>query len=247
MSPAGTIDVKLALIHGFAGDSQAWDDVVVAGEVVRVELPGHRAPAVGSWDDALAAVHAQVAAVDVVIGYSLGARVALGLIATGRAPRAILIGCNPGLASAEERAARVASDAAWAALLRGRGIDAFAEAWEAQPLFATQARAPAARLAARRARRRSLDPEALARSLETMGLAAMPDYHDAIAAAAPRLHLIAGADDTRYVAIARELHARSTALGLDLIAESGHDPTLEQPEGLSRTIARALARLVTNA
>jgi 2-succinyl-6-hydroxy-2,4-cyclohexadiene-1-carboxylate synthase len=237
--------MKVALIHGFAGDAHAWDDVGVAG--ARVELPGHRAPPVGSWDAALAAVHAQISHVDAVIGYSLGARVALGLVATGRAPRAILIGVNPGLVSEEERAARAASDAAWAALLRGRGIDAFAEAWEAQPLFATQARAPAARLADRRARRRTLSAEGLARSLESMGLAAMPDYHAAIAAAAPRLHLIAGADDARYVAIARALCARSPAIGLDLIAESGHDPTLEQPEGLSRTIARALARLVTNA
>jgi 2-succinyl-6-hydroxy-2,4-cyclohexadiene-1-carboxylate synthase len=158
--------------------------------------------------------------------------VALGLVAQGHAPRALLISGNPGIADAE-RAARRAADAVWARLARERGTAAFVDAWQAQPLFATQQRAPAERLAARRARRLALDPEQLARSLEAMGLAEMPDYRAQID---HRFALIVGGDDAKYVAIARGLPAP-----LEVIDGSGHDPLLEQPAALARAVSRWLA------
>ena len=236
--------MRVAYLHGFAGDPAAWEATLAAlphHDARAIALPGHGGgPVPATWDESLAAIAGAIGEVDLVVGYSLGARVALGLAATGRAPRAILISVNPGIDDAE-RAARRASDAAWARLLRERGIAAFADAWEAQPLFATQARTPPERLAARRARRRALDPEPLARSLEVMGLAEMPDYRGAVAGA--RISLIAGADDPRYVAIARRLLAPLAPLApLGLIAGSGHDPTLEQPARLAGALA-ALAGL----
>jgi 2-succinyl-6-hydroxy-2,4-cyclohexadiene-1-carboxylate synthase len=163
-----------------------------------------------------------------IVGYSLGARVALGLVASGRCQRAILVSVNPGIPDAE-RAARRASDAAWAQLLRTRGLAGFLAAWEAQPLFATQSRVSPERLAARRARRLALDPEQLARSLEVMGLAEMPDYRGALD---DRVALIAGADDPKYAAIARASGVRH-----EIIA-GGHDLPLEQPAALAAAIAR---------
>jgi 2-succinyl-6-hydroxy-2,4-cyclohexadiene-1-carboxylate synthase len=243
--------VRCVLLHGFAGDPTSWDGVPIDGE--RIALPGHLGggPVERDWAANLAAIAARIGRCDAVVGYSLGARVALGLVIGGCAPRAVLISGNPGIADAE-RAARRAGDAAWATLARERGIAAFIDAWQAQPLFATQARAPAERVAARRARRLALDPEQLARSLETMGLAEMPDYRAAFArsgSAGPRSNaqrcgviddrfaLIAGADDAKYVAIARALPAP-----VELVAGSGHDPLLEQPVALAGAIARALAR-----
>ncbi len=226
--------MRIAYLHGFAGDPAAWQETLAAlprHDPRAIALPGHGGGSVlPTWDECLAAIAGAVGEVELVVGYSLGARAALGLAATGRVPRAILVGVNPGIDDAE-RAARRASDAAWARLLRERGVAAFADAWEAQPLFATQARVPPGRRAARRARRLALDPEQLARSLEVMGLAAMPDYRRA--AADPRIALIAGAEDARYLAIARGLSADATA-----IEGSGHDPTLEQPARLAEAIAR---------
>lgn len=233
--------MQVALLHGFLGDPAVWDRVAVPGTTRALALPGHGGgPVRATWAANLAAVADAIGACDVVVGYSLGARLALGLVAAGHAPRAILISVNPGLAddAAAERAARRASDAAWARRLRADGLPAFLDAWEAQPLFASQARAPADELAARRARRLAHDPEQLARSLEAMGLAEMPDHRAAITA--ERCALIAGADDARYVAIARALPAP-----LEVIAAAGHDPTLEQPAALSAAIARALAAMAT--
>nr|MDQ3370880.1 2-succinyl-6-hydroxy-2,4-cyclohexadiene-1-carboxylate synthase [Myxococcota bacterium] len=109
----------------------------------------------------------------------------------------------------------------------------------AQPLFATQARVAADRLAARRARRLAHDPEQLARSLEVMGLAEMPAYHAAVTP--ERCALIAGADDPKFLAIARSL-----AAPLEIIAGAGHDPTLEQPAALAAAIERHLARWLSS-
>ncbi len=197
-----------------------WDGI--AGDAIG--LPGHGAIEVQpTWDANLATMPRT----RLVIGYSLGARVALGMLASGRAARAILISVNPGIDD-RERAARRASDAAWAHKLRSEGLAAFVDAWSAQPLFASQARA-GERLAARRARRLAHDPEQLARSLEVMGLAEMPDYRDVTG----QIALIAGAEDTKYVAIGRAM-----GFPLELVADCGHDPTLEQPTALAAAITR---------
>jgi len=234
--------VRIAYLHGFAGDPAAWEATIAAlprHDARAIALPGHGGgPVPATWDECLAAIAGAIGDAELVVGYSLGARAALGLLATRRAPRAILVSVNPGLDDAE-RAARRAGDAAWARLLRERGLAAFADAWEAQPLFATAARTSPARLAARRARRLALDPEQLARSLEVMGLAEMPDHRRAVTAA--HTSLIAGADDPKYVAIAQDLAARTRA-PLAVIPGSGHDPTLEQPARLADAIA-ALAGL----
>lgn len=235
--------MRCALVHGFAGSPAVWDDVVAAWALPEppraIALPGHgQQPVLGTWDDNLAAIADAIVGCDVVVGYSLGARVALGLVVGGRCARGVLIGVNPGI-SDDERASRREFDSAWTRLLRTQGMAAFAEAWEAQPLFATQTRAPASRRASRREHRLALDPEQLAQSLEVMGLAAMPDYWGKLAAYRDRIALLAGADDAKYVAISRSLPARS----FEAIEGSGHDPTLEQPVALAQAIARAVAAL----
>ena len=223
--------MRVAYIHGFANTPEVW-----AGfDGARIALPGHGADAVQpTWDANLALVADRIGDVDAVVGYSLGARVALGLVATNRVPRAVLISVNPGIDD-DAREPRRISDAAWITMLRGRGIEPFLAAWEAQPLFATQARVDEAVRTARRSQRSALDPEQLARSLEVMGLAEMPDYRGAIDR---RVALIVGADDPKYLAIANTYDVHR-----EVIANSGHDPTLEQPTLLGQSIVSCLPNL----
>jgi len=235
--------MRCALLHGFAGDPSVWNEVLAAWVLpespVAIALPGHGGgPVRETWDDNLAAIGDAIVGCDAVVGYSLGARVALGLVAAGRCACGVLIGVNPGIADSE-RASRREFDSAWTRLLRSDGMAAFADAWAAQPLFATQARVDPVRLAARRTRRLALDPEQLARSIEVMGLAAMPDYWSAVPRHRDRLALLAGAEDAKYVAISQALPSAS----FETIEGSGHDPTLEQPERLAQAIARGLAAL----
>lgn len=208
----------IAYLHGFLGSPAAWGAV----EGIALAMP----PIESTWRAQLAAIAARLPPVEAVVGYSLGARLALGLVAEGYAPRAVLVSVNPGIADAE-RPARRAADAIWARRFRTEPLASVLDAWEAQPLFAGRSRAE------RRAERLALDPEQCARSLEVLGLAEMPDYRGAID---DRFRLIAGADDAKFVAIARALPAP-----LELVPGSGHDPTLDQPDALRAAIARALS------
>jgi 2-succinyl-6-hydroxy-2,4-cyclohexadiene-1-carboxylate synthase len=239
--------VTLALLHGFGHPPASWAEVRAALRAPAIDcpLPGHdpRWPVADGWAATLAALAARVPADAIAVGYSLGARLALGLLAADRVRAAILIGVNPGLADPAERAARVAADAAWAARLRADGTAAFLDAWEAQPIFATAARAPAAVRDRRRAARAALDPAALADAMTALGLGAMPDLADALVARAARARLIVGADDAKFTAIAAALAARAPALGPTIIADSGHDPTLEQPAALAAAIDALAAAL----
>lgn len=202
--------MTVALLHGFAGAPEAWHDVIAAwpetlAAPTAIALPGHGGGDVrATWEANLDVIAERVRTVGarIVVGYSLGARCALGLVARDPQLRAILISVNPGIPD-DERAARRTQDAAWAARLRSDGVDAFLAAWQAQPLFATQARVPEQTRAQRLAWRSRLDPEQLARSLEVMGLAQMPDYRAPLAALVPRVSLVVGADDAKFVAIAR--------------------------------------------
>lgn len=231
--------MRCALLHGFAGDPRMWADVIAAWPLAEppraVALSGHGGgPVHDTWDANLDAVARAVGDCDVVVGYSLGARVALGLVASDRIRRGVLISVNPGI-SDDERPVRRASDAEWARVLRERGIAEFAAAWTAQPLFASQQRVAPEKLAERHQARLAHDPESLARSLETMGLAAMPDYRPSLPALRDRLALIAGGDDAKFRAIAEAL-----PLPVEILAGCGHDPTLEAPERLAAAIGRAL-------
>ena len=92
--------MRVALLHGFAGDPGIWSDTLAAwraaghaAELVPIMLPGHGAPVRPTWGANLASI----ATTEIVVGYSLGARIALGLLANGRVRRAVLISVNPGI------------------------------------------------------------------------------------------------------------------------------------------------------
>lgn len=235
----------LHLLHGFAQPPMAWDAV---REHLRTPACAHALPAMAGapdWDEAIDRIAAALPADAVVAGYSLGARVALGLLARDRIAAAILISVHPGLDDddARGRADRRAADDAWSARLRtGAG---FLDAWEAQPIFATATRGDAAHRAARRAAREALDAPALADVMDAVGLAAMPSLRAALLARAHRARLVVGADDARFTALAAALAAAAPVLGPTVIPGSGHDPTLEQPAALAAALddlAAAFAR-----
>ena len=78
--------MKIALLHGFLGDPHVWDRTIEAwsrpgDEFIVPTLPGHgpRESVWSTWDGNLAVVAQAVSKADVVVGYSLGGRIALGL------------------------------------------------------------------------------------------------------------------------------------------------------------------------
>lgn len=231
------------LIHGFAGGWQSWEPVVASippdAGVAALVLPGHSGNdlrfsdfmEIAEWAASLIPPNAHLA------GYSAGGRVALGALAAGaQCARLSLISSGFGGLSPSDRMARAASDAVWSTLLRTSGMQAFIQAWEELPIFATQSRARAELRDAQTQHRLTLDPFALADAMDALSVARMPDLRPTLARLSMPIQLVVGADDTKYVANAEDA-VRSLKHGrVSRIGACGHNPLLEAPEVLARVL-----------
>jgi 2-succinyl-6-hydroxy-2,4-cyclohexadiene-1-carboxylate synthase len=232
---------RWVLLHGFTGSPATWREVRAAlvnhGQVFCPALVGHGADA-GAATDFLAEVdrlaHAiEVAAFDCahVCGYSLGARLALGLLVRHPAlfARATLIGVHAGLPErGPERDERAAADEHWAQLAE-RSPDEFLVQWRAQPLFATQSTLPPVRHAAQEQARAAHDGAALAGTLRALSLARMPDWRPHLPRLALPMHLIAGELDAKFIALARAAALQLPDATLTVVPRAGHNVVLERP------------------
>lgn len=239
---AGT---PLLLLHGFTGRGSGWGAHATAFarqfRVIVVDLPGHgrsgmpRDPARASVErtaDDLAAILARIGCDRAhVVGYSLGARVALRLaVAHPEAVRRLVLESpSAGLATEAERVARRTADADLAARIERDGIEAFVDAWEREPVFASHAllsRARAARLRSERLRNR---PAALAASLRGSGQGSMEPLHDRLPGVRTPTLVITGARDPTGRARAETVASMIPGTRLEILAGAGHTPHLERP------------------
>ncbi|MEM6457078.1 MAG: alpha/beta fold hydrolase, partial [Acidobacteriota bacterium] len=178
--------------------------------------------------------------------YSLGARVALGLLAAApaRFRRALLIGARAGLAAPSARGARRDADARWIAQLTQAvddpaAYDAFFDAWSAQPLFATQARLSEAARAAQDDVRRRHDPRGLAAALAVLGLGNMPDLRPALPTFDRPVRLLVGADDVPFHAAAEAMAAQLPDARVAHVPAAGHNLLLETPAAVAAALMEA--------
>lgn len=171
-------------------------------------------------------------------GYSLGARLGLGLLF--RHPslftRATLVSVHPGLESEAARAERLALDLDHCRALGEHGVPAFVEGWERLPLFASQSSVAAAALSRQRATRTRHDGRGLVQSLLHCGLAAMPDYGSRLDTLRADLTLLTGELDTKFEQLARGLARRHPAVRWSSLAGAGHNLVLERPRELAQAL-----------
>ena len=235
----------LLLLHGFTGSAENWRPHAPAfvqenGSTIAVDLLGHgetgaptdpqgytMAAAAKSLADLL-----QKLGVDRVhlLGYSMGGRLALymaihypELIAT-----LTLESASPGLASADERAARKVSDDALADWIEANGIPAFVDRWEEVPLFDSQKRLPAPMRSGVREQRLRNSAQGLANSLRYMGTGVQPALWTRLVEVTMPVQLIVGALDTKFVAINQHMAELLPDCRLTVVAEAGHTVHLEK-------------------
>jgi 2-succinyl-6-hydroxy-2,4-cyclohexadiene-1-carboxylate synthase len=239
-----------ALIHGFTGTPRNWDPVIEhlpPGTVTSVpSLLGHSPKTqdcnVSTFEqevDRLALDLSQAGRRLCICGYSLGGRLALGLLV--RHPylfdRGVLVSAHPGLTSDVAREQRARSDAEWCALLEGQGIEAFVDLWQRLPLFASQEALPAAARARQREERLSHDARGLSLSLRATGLARMPAYLDALGSVRVPITLIAGEHDLKFRDLAGLMHQRLPSSRVVVVENAGHNVVLEAPAALAKELA----------
>ncbi|WP_165171282.1 alpha/beta fold hydrolase [Adlercreutzia sp. ZJ242] len=211
-----------------------------AARPAHAALPAPASPALG----ALAGPGvAPAPALPVLVGYSMGGRVALEALVR-RGPEGeglpvagiVLESAGLGPADAAARAAFAARSAAWARDLREQGVEAFMEAWAELPLFASQRTLPASARARVQAERAGNAPAALVWQLEELGQHRQADEAASLSALAraadaglPVLYL-AGELDGKYAALARRVARGAPAARVKLIAGAGHNTHLEQAQ-----------------
>lgn len=243
----------MLLLHGFSGAPSSFDAVVQrlpAGTQCEVPyLCGHGMPPAG------AAVKSFEAEVDrlarrlsnsesvVVVGYSLGARLALGLIVRhpARVRALLLVSGNAGMRLEAERVERREQDQALAGLLEREGLETFVQNWEKQPLFVTQALLPEPLQQAERARRQSHTAQGLAHALRTTGLGQMPNYWPLLPTIRAPVEALAGELDLRFRALGRAIAGDLPAGRFTVVPGAGHNLLLERPDWVAAAIVRGLS------
>lgn len=249
---------RTVALHGFSGHPLAWLDVVShlgsGGMVLAPFLPGHgsppQGPPPGGFADAVGLLARAVSGWHPgpwrLAGYSLGARLALGLLvaAPGLWSDALLIGVNPGLDDAGERRTRRAEDAVRAGLLRAQGVAAFVDTWERLPLLDSQRALSAELLARQRELRLTHEAAGLAWSLEALGLGSMPSFWSQLPRIAQRVVLVAGEKDRRFAELARRAATLLPRGRCEVVPGVGHNVVLEAPEVVARLLEEVPVREV---
>lgn len=173
----------------------------------------------------------------VLVGYSMGGRLALHSLMANPGPwsAAVIISAHPGLEDPAERQARSAHDAAWAAKAFTGQWPAFLAEWDAQPILAGgPPRDP--RVANTLANRR----REIARSFVDWSLGAQVPLWDALPSISMPVLWVTGERDEKFHTLAQRAaalmpHARHTvAPGI------GHRVHVEAPVWLANAISNFL-------
>jgi len=226
-------------LPGHGGTAWRVGDPTAAGEAADPAGPGDssRATIERTADDLPVLLRALGHDRAHVIGYSLGARVALRLAIAHPAFVACLVLEAPsaGIVDAAGRALRCAADDALARNLQRGGIGPFIDAWERTPVLAGEARLGARARAAIREVRVAHDPAGLAASLRAAGQGAMEPLHGRLREIGSPTLVIVGTDDPvrdRATTVA----AGVPGARLAVIDGAGHAPHLEAPAAFRRLV-----------
>lgn len=254
-------------VHGFAQNALSWfpasRTIFLERDVYGIDLVGHGGSAVPfqpapysltAMGEALLALIKLIPGKPLVVGYSMGGRVALSaLLEAGPAAFAkqtsglLLESVGMGPKTQAERDEAIERDSDTARRLREMPLKDFMTYWENLPLFASQKALPKKVRAAVRANRLANDSEALAKCVECAGQHRMPSYRETTAALRdlglrgyPALYL-AGEKDAKYSKLAMSLH-EDGIVRTRIAPKVGHNVHLEAPEVFSACVHSVAAR-----
>ena len=169
----------------------------------------------------------------VLLGYSLGGRVALRLwpLLKDRLVGMVLIGAHPGLTDPVARAERMAADHALAGQIEENGIGWFVDHWAKHPVIQSQAAIPASIRGPMQDRRRANRALGLANSLRGAGQGAVDPVWDRLEEVPVPCLVLSGESDHKYSEVGAAM-ARTMPMGKHvIIPDAGHCAHLENLEG----------------
>jgi 2-succinyl-6-hydroxy-2,4-cyclohexadiene-1-carboxylate synthase len=225
--------VRLLLLHGFTATGRSWDPVrrlLDAQRYPDVVAPELRAPSIPAQVQALRQSEPYALA-----GYSMGGRIALhlALAQPELVTKLVLISTTAGIEDDAERTARREADERLADEIVRDGVEAFAQRWGAQPLFAGQPLAVAQAARAERLRWRS---DELAATLRALGTGTMEPVWNRLHELTMPTVILVGERDAKFRAIGERLAAGLPRGELRVVEGSGHALHLEAPAAVAAAL-----------
>lgn len=224
----------VVLLHGMLGAPSSMAPVRArlpeGARVVAPWLPAHgpsTAPLATTFDGAVRSLAAEVPAGAVVVGYSLGGRLALALAGVVALGGLVLVGAHAEPGDAARRA--------WDdehAIAATESMSALVDRWERLPVFSTQTDA---QRAAQRPTRLAHDGARIAWALSTLGRGRMPDLRPILASLTVPARVLVGARDAALVDAMRRLQLSPTT-SMTVVPDRGHNLILEAPDVVAAAI-----------
>lgn len=230
-------DPLVIFVPGFMQHGNAWEPVaeLVAERYTCAWLDFRT----HSFEARLGELRDAAAPGTVLVGYSMGGRLALHLAVREpeRFAGLVTVGASPGIDDPAERERRRLADEELAAWMEFSTIEEVVARWERMPVFEGQ---PEELVEAQRPGRLDHEPRLLANLLRSVGQGVLPDVFDRL----PRLEIpvlaLAGERDERYVSAARRialLAPRGDALP---VMGAGHAAHLERPDAVAGLVLEFL-------
>jgi len=234
---SGSGSRKICFVHGFTQTGKSWSDAanyIADTTNTFIDAPDHgesqgTSLTLQESGDAIA----KIAHGKVLIGYSMGARMALH--AAIQHPQSIaglvLVSGTAGIEDDSERAARVQTDDALAQHIESVGTSVFIEEWIRQPLFAES------EFGDDEIQDRCRNTAAsLASSLRMCGTGQQDPLWSRLHTIDMPVLLIAGSRDTKFTAIATRMHELIPQSTLSILDNAGHNAHLDQPIAFGESV-----------
>ena len=228
---------EFCFVHGFTQTGKSWATAAQAiGDSTNtfIDAPDHGESQGVSFSlqetgDELA----DIAFGKVLVGYSMGARMALH--AAIQHPYAmtglVLVSGTPGIEDDSERAARVQADEELASRIESIGTSAFILEWIKQPLFAKS------KFSNEEIQDRSRNtPTSLATSLRKCGTGQQEPLWEQLQEINIPVLLICGARDEKFSDIAKRMNQLIPHSTLRILDKAGHNAHLDQPEAFAQAV-----------
>ncbi|MBO0462189.1 2-succinyl-6-hydroxy-2,4-cyclohexadiene-1-carboxylate synthase [Enterococcus sp. DIV1298c] len=228
-------------LHGFTGSTQTFLFENPTLNYLAIDLIGHGKTAVylhlyryqlSALVEDLSLLLAELEIPSFyVLGYSMGARVALAwaIERPQGIEGVILEGGTAGIADEQQRHYRKIADRKLALRLLKEPLVEFVNYWEKLPLFASQQALSPEQKTKVRNERLGQNKFGLAMSLYSMGTGAQKNYWPMVTTIeCPVLYLV-GQKDTKFQEIGKQLTATKETFHYQMLADCGHCCHIEQP------------------
>ena len=229
---------SIVAFHGFMGVGEDFDpfEKSCGLHFETPDLIGHGSfqcddPTQYSLDAQLEYWFARIPEGCILIGYSMGGRLALQFAC--RYPQhlsgLVLIGSTPGIADSDERLKRQKWDTSQVDRVRELGVEGFCNEWQQLPIIATQRRIQTGIRRKMKANRLAQSIEGLANSMTHFGTGTMPDCWDALPNVRCPTLLMVGEEDAKYRGLANQMMERLSEEHTEhaVISDGGHCAHLE--------------------